>query len=49
MHCHCCDCKDTVTVDLSGCGFFKAAHRLIGLVVKASASRAEDLGFESHC
>ena len=23
-------------------------HRLVGLVVKASASRAEDPGFESH-
>ena len=24
------------------------SHRLVGLVVKASASRAEDPGFESH-
>ena len=28
-------------------GRFTAGHRLVGLVVKASASRAEDPGFES--
>ena len=29
-------------------GSFPAFHHLVGLVVKASASRAEDLGFDSH-
>ena len=28
--------------------FFCFSHRLVGLVVKASASRAEDPGFESR-
>ena len=31
-----------------GCSTFPATHRLVGLVVKPSASRAEDPGFESR-
>ena len=31
-----------------GCPVSKVSHRLVGLVVKASASRAEDPGFESR-
>ena len=29
-------------------GYFQCRYRLVGIVVKVSASRAEDPGFESH-
>ena len=34
--------------DSAGTGWLSVSNRLVGLVVKASASRAEGPGFESH-
>ena len=46
--CHCCNYGDCCSSHCCFTSGVSAAYGLVGLVVKASASRAEDPGFESR-